>query len=76
MLWTIQVDREGTIQTVLGKHLVLSVGPGGTIPIRPRYPGEESFKGEVIHSKDFRNASKWKGRKGIVIGTANTGEFV
>ncbi len=74
MLWTLQVNRDGTVHTVIGKHLVLSTGPGGHVPIRPSYPGQESFKGEVIHSKDYTNASKWKGKKGIVIGTANTGE--
>lgn len=74
MLWTLKVDREGTIHTVIGRHLVLSTGPGGTIPIRPTYPGRELFKGEVLHSKDFRTAAGWKGKKGLVIGTANTGE--
>lgn len=26
-----------------------------------------------MHSKDYKNASKWKGKHGVVIGTANTG---
>lgn len=74
MLWTLKVDRDGTMHTVIGRHLILSTGPGGTVPVRPSYPGEESFQGEVMHSKDFKNASKWNGKRGIVIGTANTGE--
>ena len=73
MLWTLKVDRNGTIYTVIGRHLILSTGPGGTIPIRPTYPGREIFKGEVLHSKDYKSAAGWKGSKGLVIGTANTG---
>ncbi|KAL1615257.1 hypothetical protein SLS56_011881, partial [Neofusicoccum ribis] len=34
----------------------------------------ESFKGTVIHSVAYRSAKDWVGKRGIVIGTANTGE--
>jgi cation diffusion facilitator CzcD-associated flavoprotein CzcO len=26
-----------------------------------------------MHSKDYKNASDWKGKHGVVVGTANTG---
>ena len=39
----------------------------------PHYPGMENFKGKVIHSVQWQNAKDWKGKKAIVIGTANTG---
>lgn len=28
-----------------------------------------------MHSKDFKNASKWKGKHGVVVGIANTGKL-
>ena len=73
MLWTLKVKREGLVYTVVGRHLILSTGPGGTVPIQPEYPDRDLFEGVVLHSNTFTNASGWKGKKGLVIGTANTG---
>jgi len=42
----------------------------------PHYPGQENFKGTVLHSSAWKSAKPWKGKKGIVVGTANTGHDV
>ena len=39
----------------------------------PQYPGMENFKGKVIHSVQWKDGKEWKGKKAIVVGTANTG---
>ena len=46
------------------------------IPIRPRIPGLDDFKGEVLHSGAYTNGAEWKGRKAIVVGTGNSGHDV
>ena len=63
------VDVKGVERTLIGRNLVLCTGPGGTVPIKPKIPGEESFKGTVLHSNDFSTAKAWAGKRGLVIGT-------
>jgi cation diffusion facilitator CzcD-associated flavoprotein CzcO len=35
---------------------------------------QKSFRGEVLHSVDYKSATRWNGKAGIVVGSANTGE--
>lgn len=36
--------------------------------------GQEVFKGVKLHSGVYRSPAEWKGKHGIVVGTANTGK--
>lgn len=71
--WTMKVNHNGRQRTLIGNHIVLAIGSGGSRPLMPHYPGMENFKGRVIHSVQWQNAKQWKGKKAIVVGTANTG---
>jgi cation diffusion facilitator CzcD-associated flavoprotein CzcO len=33
------------------------------------------FQGTVLHSGEYDCPDEWQGKKGIVVGTANTGKF-
>lgn len=73
--WT--VAAEGTTQTWTAKNLVLSVGPGSSIPSLPSWASPEKvktsgFKGTIVHSADFDTPDSWKGKRGVVVGTGNT----
>lgn len=35
---------------------------------------QEAFQGLTLHSHEYKSASEWAGKHGIVVGTANTGE--
>ena len=35
---------------------------------------QEHYEGDVLHSVDYSSADQWRGKAGIVVGTANTGE--
>lgn len=35
--------------------------------------GQELYKGEIMHSISYKSAHKWRGKTGIVVGSANTG---
>jgi hypothetical protein len=37
---------------------------------------QEQFKGLVLHSSDYHNSHQWKGLRGVVIGSANTGRNI
>jgi indole-3-pyruvate monooxygenase len=39
----------------------------------PRWPGQDEYEGEILHSRDYRNGSRWKGKHVLVVGAGNTG---
>ena len=67
--WTVQTSRGA----VVAKAVVFAIGIGGRFPIIPNYPGKETFKGEQLHSIEYTNPEKWKGKKIVVIGASTTG---
>jgi len=40
---------------------------------RPTVPGEETFEGEIIHSRDYRDTDLFRGRRVLVVGLGNSG---
>lgn len=68
----------------------MAIGAGGTIPVMPQLPNkvswansitnsgtnelQDQFKGLAIHSVDYKNAKDWKDKRGVIIGTGNTGK--
>jgi len=38
-----------------------------------RLPGQEGFRGALIHSRDYRNADRFGGQRVLVVGAGNTG---
>ena len=75
-MYTVDIKRDGEIVQVQAKNVVMAIGPGGTRARIPVVPGSEVFKGEVLHSVDFKNSKAWKGKKAVVIGMANTAHDV
>jgi len=77
--WTLQIQRDGappSMQILTCRHVVLAVGGGGQIPLMPAYPGRDLYQGTVLHSGDYKTSAQWRGKSGIVIGTANTAHDV
>jgi len=67
---------DGTIRTIRCKHLVAAVGVTGSIPNIPQMPGLDSFRGEVVHSSQFKKGGNYAGKHAIVVGTGNSGHDV
>ncbi len=42
-------------------------------PKVPDYPGQESFRGDIIHSADYKSADVLRDRRVVVVGAGNTG---
>ncbi|MDF3818515.1 NAD(P)-binding domain-containing protein [Leptospira sp. 96542] len=42
-------------------------------PNQPKIPGEETFSGEIIHSVSYKNSSRFKGKRVLVVGAGNSG---
>jgi hypothetical protein len=75
-LWTLTVLQDGQESSISCSHVVLAGGAGGQVPTMPEYPGQDTFHGTIMHSGTYIDANKWKGKRGVVIGTANTGHDV
>lgn len=59
-------------QTFEASHVVIATGLN-RIPHQPTWPGQESFKGGITHSKTYKNPDPYLGKKVLVIGMGNTG---
>jgi NADPH-dependent 2,4-dienoyl-CoA reductase/sulfur reductase-like enzyme len=42
-------------------------------PVAPDWPGVESFKGELIHSSQYRNPRPFEGKRVVVVGPGSSG---
>ena len=56
----------------LAMNLVVATG-FNRHPVRPVWPGEADFGGEIVHSRDYRTANQFKGKRVLVVGFGNTG---
>lgn len=43
------------------------------IPVVPQWPGQEQFRGEILHSRDYRSGKNYAGKEMLTIGMGNTG---
>lgn len=42
------------------------------MPVRPSWPGLESYAGAVLHSSEYRNGEPWRGGAVLVVGFGNS----
>jgi len=73
--WTVEVDRDGKRVVLKPKQLVFATGASG----RPRMidlPRMQEFRGEILHSSQYAEGSKFRGRKVAVIGAGSSGHDV
>jgi putative flavoprotein involved in K+ transport len=73
--WTVTVTRDGHTLELKPAQLVFATGAYGP----PKFidlPGAESFGGEVIHSSQYSDGSKYAGKRVVVIGSASSGHDV
>lgn len=74
--WNVTLRRtDGTTRTVYPRHVVMATGVSG-IPNMPEIPSLKNFAGTVLHSSQYDDGERWKGKKAIVIGTGNSGHDI
>jgi len=59
----------------VGDVLVAATGIWST-PVIPRFNGMEQYSGTVIHSRDYRNAVPFRGKRVLVVGAGNSGSEI
>jgi cation diffusion facilitator CzcD-associated flavoprotein CzcO len=55
-----------------GRRVVVATG-FNRVPNVPRWPGQESFPGPIIHSSEYTNAEPFRGSRVLVVGFGNSG---
>jgi putative flavoprotein involved in K+ transport len=74
--WSITLRRsDGSDRVKRPRHLIFATGVS-SIPYTPDLPGLDAFAGTKVHSGDFKDAERWKGRKALVLGTGTSGHDV
>ncbi|KAI8246859.1 putative indole-3-pyruvate monooxygenase YUCCA8 [Colletotrichum sp. SAR 10_99] len=77
--YTVQVTTPEGTRTLSAKHVVLATGLFGDEPIVPEFKSQESFKGQIYHSKHHRSAADIPdvgNKKVVVIGSATSGHDI
>lgn len=76
----VSVRKEGDqwkVETLTGKvfltgHVVFATGVN-RVPYAPTWPGMDTFKGEITHSRAYKNPESFQSKKTLIIGMGNTG---
>jgi lactate dehydrogenase-like 2-hydroxyacid dehydrogenase len=73
--WTVTLSRNGTPRTLRPRHLVFATGVSA-IPVMPNIPGQQGFRGPILHSDAYTEGHAWRGKRALVLGTGNSGHDV
>ncbi len=72
--WDVTVSDRVTAQETTYRYAGLVVGNGHNWnPKIPDYAGRSEFRGEVIHSADYKGPEVLRGKRVLVVGAGNTG---
>ncbi|WP_055046625.1 NAD(P)/FAD-dependent oxidoreductase [Devosia sp. A16] len=73
--WTVELKRDGKPLTLKPVQLVFATGAYGPPKFIP-LPGATGFKGEILHSSQYSDGARYKGKRAVVIGAASSGHDV
>jgi indole-3-pyruvate monooxygenase len=65
-------DVQTSSQRYRARHLIMATGLNRT-PVRPVWPRQELFRGQIVHSADYQSGAAFNGRRALVVGMGNTG---
>jgi indole-3-pyruvate monooxygenase len=52
-------------------NVVIATGRA-RVPVRPTWPDMDQYRGDLLHSSEYRNGDRWKGRPVLVVGFGNS----
>jgi cation diffusion facilitator CzcD-associated flavoprotein CzcO len=65
--------RADTTQGVIATPLAVVATGIASAPYRPSWPGSELYRGDVVHSSEYRNPALYLGKRVLVVGFGNSG---
>ncbi len=70
--WTARIQmRDGTVRTMHPSHIIMAIGVSG-IPNIPAFPGQNDFRGEILHSSAFSSKVDVVGKAVVVVGAGTS----
>ncbi len=66
--WVIRFDDDGIRRDQEFDLVVICIGLYSNTPNIPRFPGQDAFKGEILHNSEFKSRDQLKGKKVAVVG--------
>lgn len=74
--WELEIVRDdGSVRHLTAGHLVFATGLLSG-PLRPEFPGQDLYRGTVMHTADYKDHSDWVGKRAIVVGTGVSGHDI
>jgi thioredoxin reductase len=67
--WVVETAEGDVFET---SRVVVATGLNET-PVTPKYPNQESYQGDLVHSAYYRNGAPYQGRHVLVVGFGNSG---
>jgi len=72
-------DGRWVVSTSAGEYrahnLVMATGLN-RVPNVPRWPGQETFPGPIVHTYDYTNGERFRGQRVLVVGFGNSGSEI
>ncbi|WP_176598972.1 MULTISPECIES: NAD(P)/FAD-dependent oxidoreductase [Sphingobium] len=70
--WTARVEMpDGSVRTMHPSHIIMAIGVSG-IPNIPTIPGQEDFRGQILHSSAFNSDVDVAGKAVVVVGAGTS----
>ncbi|KAL1022479.1 hypothetical protein UPYG_G00028270 [Umbra pygmaea] len=73
--WDVEIEtRKGEKERQVFDAVMICIGHHchPNLPLND-FPGIDTFKGQYFHSRDYKTADEWRGKKVVVIGIGNSG---
>ena len=72
-----QADNNWNVTTKSGKsfsaqNVIIATG-ANRVPNFPKWPQQDTYEGELLHSRNYKSGKPYKGKKVLIIGMGNTG---
>jgi len=72
---TYENRNDGTNSTENFSHVIVAIGHF-SVPHFPSYPGIDTYTGQLLHSHDFRDASTYKDKRIVLVGSSYSAEDI
>ena len=69
--WDVTLARKGASVKLRPAHIVLATGTLGS-PLVPAFPGVERFRGQTLHTSQYKGGGAFAGQRAVVIGAGNS----
>jgi len=71
--WTVTTtDTNNNVQQLIVNNVIIATGMN-RVPFAPTWPGMNTFKGDILHSANYKNSDTFLNKRVLVIGMGNTG---